>query len=361
MKKQIAVFFGGESPEYEVSLQSATAVIRAIDTTKNDIILIGITRAGKWYLYEGPVEAISNNKWEQQSSCTIVSPIMDKSESGVYVHRAISIETCEIDVAIPVLHGQNGEDGTIQGVLDLAGINYVGCGVFTSALCSDKVQVQKLVQNLGIQVAPSIHFDREQIPHIRIQDFIAQHDFPLFIKPVRAGSSIGISMIANKDAVMPAIKHAAQFDTEITIEKAIQGSEVGCGIIGNNKPIVGGVDEIELNSDFFNFTEKYELLSAQIHMPARIPLKTKRYIQKAARAIYMAIHCEGLSRIDFFLQEDGQLIFNEVNTMPGFTEHSRFPTLMKEAGYCYETLIQTLIELAAEKRNGVIEHEATKG
>lgn len=349
MKKQIAVFFGGESPEYEVSIQSATAVIQAIDTSKNEIIFIGITKQGKWYLYEGPIEAIINNNWDQHPSCTMVSPIMDKATSGVYIHRAFSVETCHIDVAIPILHGQNGEDGTIQGVFELAGINYVGCGVFTSALCTDKVQVQKLVHNLGIQITPSIHFESDKMPHQRIRNFLATHGFPLFIKPVRAGSSIGISMVSSEDALILAIKHAAQFDTEITIEKAIQGSEVGCGIIGNETPIIGGVDEIELDGGFFSFVEKYELVSSQIHMPARIPKSVKLQIQKAAREIYEAVHCEGLSRIDFFLQEDGQLIFNEVNTMPGFTEHSRFPALMREAGYSYEKLVQTLIELAEEK------------
>ncbi|MBC1475494.1 D-alanine--D-alanine ligase [Listeria grandensis] len=359
MKRQIAVFFGGESPEYEVSMQSATAVIQAIDVNKNDIILIGITKQGKWCLYEGSIEGIIKNNWEQHPSCTVVSPIMDKSESGVYIHRALSVETCKIDVAIPVLHGKNGEDGTIQGVFELAGINYVGCGVFTSALCTDKVQVQKLVHHLGIPITPSIHFERDQIPHQLIREFIATNGFPLFIKPVRAGSSIGISMVSSKEALIPAIKYAAQFDTEITMEKAIQGVEVGCGIIGNEAPIIGGVDEIELDSGFFSFIEKYELISSQIHMPARISKKAKLQIQQAARKIYKAVHCEGLSRIDFFLQEDGQLVFNEVNTMPGFTEHSRFPALMREAGYSYEKLIQTLIELAEEKR-GAADYETTK-
>lgn len=348
MKKQVMIIFGGKSPEYGVSLESATAVIKAVDITVNQVTMVGITPEGQWYEYEGPVAHIASDQWFQEKWCHPAQVDTANRVPQLLVYRD-GWQSQAVDVAFPVMHGANGEDGTIQGLLELAGIPYVGCGVTTSALGSDKYLTHRLVASLGIAVTPSIRFQLTSEYQDDLKQFISQVTLPVFVKPMKAGSSYGITQVTSLSKLDKAIELASRYDQEIMVEKAVEGFEVGCGIMGNQSLVVGGVDEIELSHGFFDFLEKYNLVSAKIHSPARISSETRRDIQQQAERVYRGLKCQGLARVDFFLQPDGRLVFNEINTMPGFTEHSRFPNLLKEVGWTYEKVVQHLLELAAEK------------
>lgn len=348
MKKQVAIIFGGKSPEYSVSLVSARAVIEAVDLSKNELWLVGISQNGSWYHYQGPIEFIETDQWEgvncrplQVDTSSLSSQILIKSEEQWF--------TQPIDVAFPVLHGANGEDGNIQGLLELAGIPYVGCPVMTSAIGADKYITHRLVESLGIKVTPSISVKHKEDYQERLSAFLSRIIFPLFVKPVRAGSSLGITKVLVEEELAAAIQLGFEYDDEVMIEVGVTGFEVGCGIMGNQELVIGAVDEIQLADGFFDFTEKYQLLSSQIHCPARIDKQMEREIQKQAAAVYHGLKCRGLARVDFFLESDGQLVFNEINTMPGFTAHSRFPTMLKEVGWTYAEIIQHVIDLAIKE------------
>lgn len=250
-----------------------------------------------------------------------------------------------IDAAFPVLHGRNGEDGTVQGLFELAGIPLVGCGMLPSALCMDKDRAHQLVHAAGIPVPDSFvlkkNMDAGNAP--------AQAEgigYPLFVKPIRNGSSFGITKVIDRHELPAAIKLAFSYDDQVIIEKSITGFEVGCAIMGNDDLTVGEVDEIELSSGFFNFTEKYTLKTSAIHVPARISKEKAEEIKQTARVIYRVLGCRGFARVDMFLDAYGTIVFNEVNTIPGFTSHSRFPNMMKAVGISFEQVISRVIELA---------------
>lgn len=340
MKKQVAIIFGGKSPEYGVSLVSVSAVIQAIDLRTVDIWLIGINHEGSWFHFRGDLERIVSDTW--QADCLPVQ--LDTSGlKGQLLIQGKQWSSQKIDLAFPVMHGAYGEDGRIQGLLEMAGIPYVGCDVMTAALCMDKYLTHRVVASLGIQVTPSISFHLKSEYGLALEDFLSQASFPLFVKPVRAGSSYGISQVSHRHELAEALSLAGKYDQQVMIEQAVAGFEVGCGVMGNQQLIIGGVDEVELTSGFFDFTEKYQLISAKIHCPARISQATRERVRQQAENVYRGLKCRGLARVDFFLQPDGQLLFNEINTMPGFTAHSRFPNLMKEVGWSYEEVVQELL------------------
>lgn len=243
----------------------------------------------------------------------------------------------------PVLHGKNGEDGSVQGLCQLAGIPVVGCGVLASALCMDKDRAHRLVQAAGIAVPHSValtrDFDREALPAR-----CAELGYPLFVKPGRAGSSYGVSKVRQAADLQKAIREAFQYDEQVLVEQSISGFEVGCAVIGNRTLRTGAVDEIELaGCSFFDFTEKYSLSTARIHVPARIPEEIAAEIQETAKKIYRILGCSGFARVDLFLTEEKQIVFHEVNTIPGFTPHSRFPRMMQAAGLRLEQVITQAI------------------
>lgn len=342
IKKKIGVIFGGCSPEYNVSLESAYSAITNINKEKYDIILIGITKEGDWFKFEGDLENIKNDSWLQKGKCTKVVISSSKSDKGIIEIEKNNTNLIKLDAIFPVLHGKNGEDGTVQGLIELSGIPLIGCNLLSSSLCMDKYLSHKLVQSYGIKVANSIVINNKTKD---IYKEIKKLNFPLFVKPVRAGSSFGITKIENETEIEQAIKEALKYDTEIIIEENIDGIEIGCAILGNDDLIVGEVDEIELSNGFFNYTEKYTLKTSQIHVPARIDKEIAQKAKETAKQIYKILKCKDFARVDMFLTPNNEIYFNEINTIPGFTSHSRYPNMMKQIGMSFEELVDKLISL----------------
>lgn len=343
-KPTLAVLFGGCSSEYSVSLQSAYAVITHLDRDKYDIVLLGITQQGRWLLYTGPVDALLDDTWHQDAKHTVpalISP--DRGVHGLLLIAPAGPSTLRLDAAFPVLHGKNGEDGTLQGLLELAGIPVVGCGVLASAVCMDKDVAHRLAAEAGVEVPPSVLFRAGEDLGL-LPERIRKLTFPCFVKPARAGSSFGVSRVESAEAVPAAVAAALEHDSKVIVEQAIPGFEVGCAVLGEREVTVGQVDEIELTQGFFDYTEKYNLITSRIHMPARISPETARRIQQTAVKVYRALECSGFARVDLFLTPDGRVVFNEVNTIPGFTGHSRYPNMMKGIGLDFTPLLDKLIE-----------------
>lgn len=345
-KKTIAILFGGKSSEYPVSLQSASAVIRAIDQKKYQLVLIGIDKEGRWFHFTGDVAAIETDTWKGSDIYpAFITP--DTSIHGIMEWKEEGVHTIWIDAAFPILHGKNGEDGTVQGLLTLAGIPCIGCGVCSSALCMDKERAHKLAAAAGVKVPASITIDQIGTEE-QIKSWAKHLSYPIFVKPVRAGSSFGVTRVAEEEALPSAVALAFSYDTEVILEEAIDGFEVGCAVMGKEKLETGEIDEIELSHGFFDFTEKYTLKTSQIHMPARIDEETAKRIKKTACLLYRALGCSGFARVDLFLTKDKEIYFNEINTIPGFTSHSRFPNMMKGIGYSFEEIVTKLIAQEAE-------------
>ena len=344
-KLTIAVLFGGCSPEYDVSLKSAYSVISHMDGEKYESILIGITRCGEWFVFTGEIKKIENDTWHNSNDCTkaIISP--DRGTKGVMVFNNDGVDTIKLDAAMPILHGKNGEDGTVQGLLELAGIPIVGCGTLSSALCMDKIRAHKLANNAGIRTANSFVLHNES-DMAYVQAHAKKLGYPLFVKPVKAGSSFGVTKVSNENELPDAIKRAFEHDNMVIVEENIDGFEVGCAVLGNQELIIGHVDEIELSEGFFDYTEKYNLETCSIHVPARITPYKADEIRDLARIIYKALGCSGFARVDMFLTPNGEIVFNEVNTMPGFTPNSRYSSMLKAIGMTFEEIIDTAIELA---------------
>lgn len=344
-KKKIAVIFGGRSSEYEVSLQSASAVLENINTEKYDIVKIGITRYGEWFHYTGANKRIRNDTWHRDgSNLKFVAVSPNPLVKGFLELDGDKHSSIGIDFAFPVLHGKNGEDGTIQGLFELAGIPVIGCGTLASALCMDKDRSHKLVKEYGISVPNAVTFNALE-KNRALKDIESSLSFPVFVKPVRAGSSFGITKVKNKAELLDAIDTALKYDDEVTVEETINGFEVGCAVMGINELTVGRVDEIELADGFFDFHEKYNLTTSKIYMPARISEETETRIKTTALKIYRILGCSGFARVDMFLTPKGEIVFNEVNTIPGFTSHSRYPNMMKGVGLSFVDMLDKLISL----------------
>lgn len=347
-KKKIAVIFGGNSIEYEISLQSASSVFENINRDKFDIIPIGITENGHWYHYTGAIEKIADNTWFQDyKNLHPVTVSQNRSTKGFIELEKEGFSIIDVDLIFPVLHGENGEDGTLQGLFELAGIPVVGCDTLSSALCMDKDKAHKIVSLTGISVPKAVAFNKFK-KETALNEIEAELSYPLFVKPVCAGSSFGISKISDKHELEPAIELAFEYDTEVIVEENIEGFEVGCAILGIDDLIVGRVDEIELSSGFFDYAEKYMRKSAKIHMPARIDSETEKRIQNAGIIIYKALGCSGFARVDMFYTPSGEIVFNEVNTIPGLTSCSRYPNMLKGIGLSFADLLDKLIGLYVE-------------
>lgn len=332
MKKRIVVLFGGQSSEHMVSLQSAASVIEHLDLNRYDPYLIGITTKGEWYRFHDKISMLKENRWMQGKITPVTFSPNGLEENG---------KTIQVDAILPILHGKNGEDGSVQGLIQLAHIPLIGCDVISSALCMDKHRSHQIVKSDGILVPEHIVlFEGDPIP----QDLT----YPLYVKPNRGGSSLGMSYLKDDQELNKAIHTAFQYDEMILLEKEIRGCEIGCAIIGYRQLIAGEVDEIEIKQGFFDYTEKYQLKTALIHVPARLTQAKRDEVRQLAKRIYRLLGCRGFARVDLFLSETGDLFFNEVNTIPGFTSHSRFPTMMHEVGYSMTDLLTTLIEEGIE-------------
>lgn len=345
-KRNIAILFGGYSSEYSVSLSSASTVIRNLNNEKYNPVLIGISKYGDWFYYTGPVDDIQNDTWQNNQYCTpaVISPNRSRK---LLILKETGIETIPLDVSLPILHGRNGEDGTVQGLLELAGIPIAGCGVLASALCMDKDKAHKMASLANVRVPKSLVLISETAIN-EAYTFAESVGFPIYVKPVKAGSSYGISRVETKKELTSAISNAFQFDDEVILEENIKGFEVGCAVLGNEEPITGEVDEIELSDGFFDYTEKYTLKTSAIHVPARINIEKQAEIKETAKRIYKTLGCSGFARVDMFLTPEDEIVFNEVNTIPGFTEHSRYPGMMKAAGLSFTEVLEKIIEQAVK-------------
>jgi D-alanine---D-serine ligase len=358
-RKKVAVLFGGCSSEYSVSLQSAHSVMTHIDTEKYELIPIGLTEKGEWLLYRGDLDRVPEDTWHlDRALCTPVALSPDREARCLLTFgEAGKCERIPLDVVFPVLHGKNGEDGTVQGLVELAGIPLVGCDTLSSALCMDKTRAHRLAEHGGILVPKAIELD-EALDEAALHEAIASLRYPLFVKPVRAGSSYGITKVNAPSELAAAVALAFEHDSRVIIEENVEGFEVGCAVLGTRELIVGRADEIELSGGFFDFDEKYTLKTSRIHMPARVDAETETRIRETAKALYRILGCSGFARVDMFLTPEGEIVFNEINTIPGFTSHSRYPNMMKGIGWSFAEVVNRLIEItldpACEKRPAVI-------
>ncbi|XVG95438.1 D-alanine--D-serine ligase VanG [Eubacteriales bacterium KG127] len=349
MKKSVGIIFGGCSSEYPVSLASSYSVIKNLDEEKYEKHLIGITQEGGWYYFDGDIEDIKNDTWMTSNSRkAFISPDREKKGLWIIDNNHSSCEFIKLDVVFPVLHGKNGEDGTVQGLLQLAGIPLVGCGLESSVLCMDKYVAHRIAHDVGVKTPKNFIIMNWENP----QDYIEDADeigYPLFVKPIKGGSSLGITKVHNKEELIPAIELAFKYDNQVICEENIHGFEVGCAVIGNEEIRVSPVDEIELFVDWFDFGEKYSQHKSKIHMPARISEDLSEKIRETAAIMYRALSCESYARVDIFIKEGEQgneILFNEINTIPGLTDVSRFPNMVKAMGISYKDLLDMLIEFA---------------
>ncbi len=348
MRKNVAVIFGGCSPEYGVSLQSAYEVIRHMDTKKYNPILIGITRKGDWFCFSGGVQKIVDDSWHNDGDCVPMALSPSRSESALLLCGGEGVKPVHIDAAFPVLHGRNGEDGTVQGLFELAGIPVVGCGVLASALCMDKDRAHRLVHAAGVRVPRSCVLGKDD-GLAQALSLAAEIGYPLFVKPVKTGSSFGISKVGGGGELSAAVRFAFEYDDRVLVEENIEGLEIGCAVLGRENLTVGEIYELELSDGFFNFEEKYSPKTSMVHVPARIDAERTDRVKEAAKLIYRVLDCRGFARVDLFLTAAGEIVFNEANTIPGFTPHSLFPRMMKAAGISFEEVLTTAIELALER------------
>ncbi|MEU4204933.1 D-alanine--(R)-lactate ligase [Streptomyces sp. NPDC039022] len=342
---KVGVIFGGSSEEHPVSVKSAQEVAKNLNTDTYEPYWIGITQSGVWKLCDAP-----GADWENDSARPVVlSP--DRSVHGLLVLERERFEVVRLDVVLPVVHGTLGEDGVLQGLLELSGIPYAGCDVQSSALCMDKSLTYTVARSAGVATPDfRVVADNEKVDADRLP-------YPVFVKPARSGSSFGVSKVAGKEALPGALDAARQYDAKILIEEAVAGSEVGCALLGDPAdPIAGEVDRVALSHGFFRIhqedaPETGSENSAFI-VPADIPEASRRLVQETAKTIYRALGCQGLARVDLFLKEDGQVVLNEVNTLPGMTSYSRYPRMMAAAGLPLSDVIDRLVSvtLRQEKR-----------
>lgn len=350
-RRRAAVLFGGCSPEYGVSLQSAAAVLEHMDRTKYEPVPIGITHSGEWFYYTGETGKIEDDSWCGSGDCVPVTVSLNRGEHSLLLMKDGHAERLPIDVVFPILHGKNGEDGTVQGLFELAGIPVAGCGILASALCMDKDRAHRLAKEAGIRV-PASYVHSRRADRKAAAGRAGQIGYPLFVKPVKAGSSYGITKVNDEGGLAEAMELAFAYDEKVIIEECILGFEVGCAVMGTRELTVGEVDEIELAEGFFDFTEKYTLKTSAIHVPARISANLARRVKESAKTIYSALDCSGFARVDMFLTKEEEIVFNEVNTIPGFTSHSRFPNMMKAAGISFEEVISGILEEALGRMAG---------
>jgi D-alanine--(R)-lactate ligase len=336
---KVGILFGGCSEEHPVSVKSAQEVAHNLDLEKYEPFYVGITTSGAWKLCDGP-----DANWEN-GRCRPAALSPDRSVHGLLVLEQGQYETISLDLVLPVLHGKLGEDGAIQGLLELSGLPYVGCDVQSSALCMDKSLAYTVVRNAGIAtpnywtVTANEDVDPDRLP------------YPVFVKPARSGSSFGVSKVSRKEELLRAVETARQYDAKVLIEEAVIGSEVGCAILGNDLDlIVGEPDRIHLSHGFFKIHQENDPESgsenATITVPADISPESRALVHETAKAIYRALGCRGLARVDMFLKEDGTVVLNEVNTLPGMTSYSRYPRMMAAAGLPLAEVIDRVVSLA---------------
>ncbi len=350
-KLNLLLIFGGISSEHQVSCLSAASILYHMNRENYHVQTLGITKKGRWILTSATPEAIADGSWEYRvgNRGGILSP--DRTEKGV---RTLLGEEIPVDCVFPVLHGKYGEDGTLQGLLDLAGITYVGSGVLASSACMDKAVTKTMIEKIHVRQAAYALTDRygfstgptETIDRI-VETF--GNTYPLFVKPANAGSSVGISKVWDKRQLFDGIRKAAQEDHKVVVEEAICGREFEVAVLGNRKPQASTVGEIIASNEFYDYDAKYINELSRTEIVTDLTETKMEEIRRTAVKIYEAMGCRGLARVDFFLETDGTVVFNEINTMPGFTKISMYPKLWEASGVGYPDLIDRLIDLAMEE------------
>ena len=332
-RRRVAVIAGGRSSEHSISIASARSVLAALDPERYETTTIEIGNDGRWTLGGGAQGELPVEVLDRATGTETLPVVADSSPARVLGH---------VDVVLPILHGPFGEDGTVQGLLELAGVPYVGAGVVGSALCMDKDLFKAVLRDRGIPVARNVTLRNGDAP---------EHPFPypVFVKPARLGSSVGISKVHAEDELEPAIALARRHDDKVLIEEFVAGTEVECGVLGNREPVASVVGEIVAHGEWYDYSAKYDEGGMDLIVPARIPEDAAERVQEIAVESFIATECEGMARIDFFVRPDGEVVVNEINTIPGFTETSVYTKLFEASGIPYPALLDRLIDLALER------------
>ena len=362
---RLALFFGGVSSEHEVSRVSAAAWLQALQqppcADKYEVTAVGITKRGCWLRYAGPAQKVADGSWEQDAAALtpcVFSP--DRSHHGLLLLGKGGPRVLPVDVAVPILHGKNGEDGTIQGLFALAGVPFVGCGVLASAVCMDKAAANTMMDAAGVPHCAwrsAARWELESDPEGVCRRLEEALPYPIFVKPANAGSSVGISKAKNRAELRAAIDTALAEDDKVVFEEFVDGQEVECAAIGNpddpGSVFVTRPGEILAGAEFYTYDDKYKNGVSQVLIPARLSEEKLDEVRGAARRAYLALGCAGLSRCDFFVERrTGRVLCNELNTLPGFTAISMYPKLMEREGLSFSALADRLIELALRRRKG---------
>lgn len=353
-RTKVCVIFGGQSPEHDISCLSAYSVITNLDDNRYKIINIGITKRGEWFRYDGKTIKIKTGEWEKDKKHlkrAIISP--DARQKAIIVFgEEGKINKISPDIVFPVLHGEYGEDGTIQGLLELAGIKYVGMGVGASANGMDKTFTKVFLKDAGIPqadwvVIKSTELDRFDEKAEKIEKKLG---YPCFVKPAATGSSVGVGKVRNRQELFEAVKNAARYGRKVLVEENIDGHEVECAVLGCSDPKASTVGEIIPEVEFYDFDAKYKSGTTKLMIPAELPEKTIETIRQYAVKAFKALDGSGLARVDFFVRyKDGSVVLNEINTMPGFTDISMYPKLWQAMGKSYSGLLDELIELGFKR------------
>ena len=351
-KLNVCILFGGISPEHDVSLRSAESVLMNMDSEKYNIFPVGITKEGQWILFgSNDYSLLPGSNWLQcpDNRKAAISPVRGE---GLLIFDSGTVTREKIDVVFPVLHGENGEDGAMQGLLQMAGIPYVGPHVSASAVAMDKTLTKLVADNAGVkQAAWQLVRSTELAAHMEqiVARLEEKFSYPMFVKPAGTGSSVGVSKAADRDALCAALTHAGQFDSKILVEEFINGREIEVAVMGNDSPVASVCGEIDSGAEFYDYDAKYVTDTSVAYIPARISEEVEEFVREEAVKIYQAIGCQGLSRVDFFVTyDDERVVFNEINTLPGFTSISMYPKLFGASGIAYGDLIDNLLNLALE-------------
>jgi D-alanine-D-alanine ligase len=350
-KKKIAVLFGGCSSEHEVSRVSAFSVIQNLPRDKYEIVRVGITKDGRWFLYTGPDEKIPTGEWEQsgEKKRAFLSP--DRGVRGFVVESSEGFITLPVDCVFPVLHGRNGEDGTIQGLLELSGLPFVGCGTLSSTVCMDKAITHALLSNAGIHCANYLWFFRTSYTGDGIRKIKtkieARLGYPVFVKPANSGSSVGVTKVNSEAELDAAVAAAAAESDKILVEEAVCGQEVECAVLGNTDPKAAPiVGEIVASAEFYDYDDKYKNGTSKLNIPAQLDDDVAAQLRTTAQRAFRILGCRGFARVDFFVRNGKEILLNELNTIPGFTPISMYPKLWDASGVSYSELLDRLIQLS---------------
>ncbi|QSZ27499.1 D-alanine--D-alanine ligase [Aceticella autotrophica] len=349
MKIKVAVLFGGQSGEHEVSRVSATSIINNMDKGKYDIYMVGITKKGEWYLFKGDVEKLSTGEWEKEGIPAVIGP--STKYKGILAFEDGKNQLYPIDVVFPVLHGPNGEDGTVQGLLELLEMPYVGPNVLSSSLCMDKVFSKKIFKESSLPTPDFKVIYKNELKNINlILKEVSEIGYPCFVKPANMGSSVGITKVHHEEELNDALKLAFKYDRKIIVEKGIDAREIECAVLGNENPVASVAGEILPCHEFYDYNAKYfDEGKSKLLIPAPVPDVKMEEIRELAIKAYKALDLRGLARVDFLMDRNtGKVYLNELNTIPGFTKISMYPKLWEATGKQYSELIDELIKLAIE-------------